>query len=227
MSYGETITRTDLTNILNEVLPISYSLSSVQTVTLPFTPTSNGLLIGLIRAKSQGRAYVTFNNVTPTFFDGYQAADGYFIGVGFVEKGKQISTTSAVSNVKQQLYYFVSLGNDSLADYIVEQGTSGIWTYRKWNSGVAECWGLHSKTISGVSGSTPFSGYCFAFGSISFPTSFFNATPVVSVAGQVASNYMCVCYNSASSTGVNVELQSNVSGSRTCVVHIYAIGKWK
>lgn len=112
-------------------------------------------------------------------------------------------------------------------DYVVEQGTSGNWAYRKWNSGVAECWGLHSKTISGVSGSTPFSGYCFAFGSISFPTSFFNATPVVSVAGQVASNYMCVCYNSASSTGVNVELQSNVSGSRTCVVHIYAIGKWK
>lgn len=25
-------------------------------------------------------------------------------------------------------------------DYVVEQGTSGIWTYRKWASGVAECW---------------------------------------------------------------------------------------
>ena len=28
-----------------------------------------------------------------------------------------------------------------IADYVVEQRTSGIWTYRKWNSGVAECWG--------------------------------------------------------------------------------------
>lgn len=27
------------------------------------------------------------------------------------------------------------------ADYIIEQGTSGIWTYRKWASGLAECWG--------------------------------------------------------------------------------------
>ena len=26
-------------------------------------------------------------------------------------------------------------------DYVVEQGTSGIWTYRKWNSGIAEYWG--------------------------------------------------------------------------------------
>lgn len=25
-------------------------------------------------------------------------------------------------------------------DYIVEQGTSGIWTYRKWNSGKIELW---------------------------------------------------------------------------------------
>lgn len=25
-------------------------------------------------------------------------------------------------------------------DYIVEQGTSGAWTYRKWASGIAECW---------------------------------------------------------------------------------------
>lgn len=28
------------------------------------------------------------------------------------------------------------------ADYVVEEGTSGIWTYRKWNSGIAECWGF-------------------------------------------------------------------------------------
>lgn len=26
-------------------------------------------------------------------------------------------------------------------DYIVEQGTKGIWTYRKWNSGIGEYWG--------------------------------------------------------------------------------------
>lgn len=31
-----------------------------------------------------------------------------------------------------------------LGDYVVEQGTSGIWTYRKWNSGIAECWGKTS-----------------------------------------------------------------------------------
>lgn len=35
-----------------------------------------------------------------------------------------------------------------IEDYIVEQGTSGIWTYRKWNSGIAECWGETTKNFS-------------------------------------------------------------------------------
>lgn len=33
-------------------------------------------------------------------------------------------------------------------DYVVEEGTSGIWTYRKWDSGIAECWGTYIKNIS-------------------------------------------------------------------------------
>lgn len=34
------------------------------------------------------------------------------------------------------------LGSDlPLADYVVEQGVRGNWRYRKWNSGMAECWG--------------------------------------------------------------------------------------
>ena len=36
--------------------------------------------------------------------------------------------------------------NLGITDYVVAQGTSGIWTYRKWNSGIAECWG--NSTIS-------------------------------------------------------------------------------
>lgn len=34
-------------------------------------------------------------------------------------------------------------------DAVVEQGTSGIWTYRKWKSGVAECWGEVSTNVEG------------------------------------------------------------------------------
>ncbi len=35
-----------------------------------------------------------------------------------------------------------------MVDYIVEQDTVGNWTYRKWNSGVAECWCVIPTTIN-------------------------------------------------------------------------------
>lgn len=44
------------------------------------------------------------------------------------------------------------LQGDLAADYIVSQGASGIWTFRKWASGVAECW-LESELT--LTGSTP------------------------------------------------------------------------
>jgi hypothetical protein len=28
------------------------------------------------------------------------------------------------------------------ADYVIEQGTTGVWTWRKWNSGIAELWAV-------------------------------------------------------------------------------------
>ena len=34
----------------------------------------------------------------------------------------------------------VYINDEPLVDYIVEQGVEDDWTYRKWNSGIAECW---------------------------------------------------------------------------------------
>lgn len=33
-------------------------------------------------------------------------------------------------------------------DHVVNYGSDGIWTYRKWFSGLAECWGTQSLTAS-------------------------------------------------------------------------------
>lgn len=60
----------------------------------------------------------------------------------------------AVINDEGWIYYRTpaELLADMGADYIAEQGKSGIWTYRKWASGVAECW-LESELT--LTGSTP------------------------------------------------------------------------
>ena len=42
-----------------------------------------------------------------------------------------------VTNLMKNILYKLGL----IADYVVEQGTSGIWTYEKWASGKAVCFG--------------------------------------------------------------------------------------
>lgn len=40
------------------------------------------------------------------------------------------------------------LNGGNMADFVVAQGTSGIWRWRKWASGFAECWGATSTPTS-------------------------------------------------------------------------------
>ena len=41
----------------------------------------------------------------------------------------------------------VKIQGSPITDFVVEQGTTGIWTYRKWNSGIAECCGTASVSV--------------------------------------------------------------------------------
>lgn len=40
------------------------------------------------------------------------------------------------------------VGDDPINDFVVAQGRSGIWTYRKWRSGFAECWCITSNNVA-------------------------------------------------------------------------------
>ena len=63
-------------------------------------------------------------------------------------EGQTVITAQNLNDINN----FLGGGTGNLADYVVEQGTSGSWTYRKWASGVAECW-LESELT--LTGSTP------------------------------------------------------------------------
>ena len=120
-------------------------------------------------------------------------------------------------------------GGPALGDYVVEQGTSGQWFYRKWNSGVAECWGdfSHSNVaITSKSGNAWYSGELHE----DFPSGLFNATP----------KYCDVSLNPTG--GASVEAGAGLSSSRTQSVwlmrvessaagrlwlQVLAIGTWK
>jgi hypothetical protein len=123
-------------------------------------------------------------------------------------------------------YLILDTGNTK--DYIVEQGTSGVWRYRKWNSGFAECWGYH--TISGTNIDVAWgSWYCSPVIALpSFPFTFVGA-PDVHVGWESDFGAVIDGASKRESTKAGYVYlyrpvaQTNVNGRFS----IYAYGKWK
>lgn len=63
-------------------------------------------------------------------------------------------------------------------DYITEEGTSGVWRYRKWNSGKIEAWGYQSYASIPINISSPaFGGYRSDVLAMAIPSGIFPRTP--------------------------------------------------
>lgn len=122
--------------------------------------------------------------------------------------------------------------NELSVDYVVEQGTNDIWTYRKWNSGIAECW-CNKTLITAISN---------AWGSIydsnnkinefDFPSNLFIEAPILSVVGfPTEGNAIMGVEFSTPLTQSNVPrtyiTSAKTKTSSTYIVSYRAIGKWK
>lgn len=148
---------------------------------------------------------------------------------------KIITSTSAASNPQNYaagtiwLQYGATPPSDR-ADYVVEQGTSGIWTYRKWNSGIAECWG--TDTRSNVASTTAWGNlYYGTLVASSWPSSIFTAAPsMCSIHGRVngGNGWITQTTNmSSSSVGTCYVITPTSTTLSSVNLNIYAIGSWK
>lgn len=119
----------------------------------------------------------------------------------------------------------------TVADYIVEQGTSGIWTYRKWNSGIAECWGVSAlRTVSswtqwgGIYYGNPYNVYD------TYPSGLFTELPSCQTQiGQSSGDCYLVkgASGDATKTCAFYPSRGTSGGSFSYTVAYYAIGRWK
>ena len=115
--------------------------------------------------------------------------------------------------------------SDGGHDTVVAQGTSGIWTYRKWASGIAECWATQTETLS--NSFTTDNKYGYVFPSLSFPFSF-TASPVMAFSGKVGTAAAFLGYSNVASTAIlSCQILTLLSGSQTCEARYYVVGRWK
>lgn len=119
-----------------------------------------------------------------------------------------------------------------LADFVIQQGTSGIWTYRKWKSGIAECWGRKSVStaIANTWGNLYTSGALSAL-NVSFPFTFASVPTITANLTCNGTGAILMVPGSSpapsvSSTGVyELARGSAATGSATYWINFYVIGK--
>ena len=120
------------------------------------------------------------------------------------------------------------LSASAVADFVVEQGTSGHWQYRKWKGGTAECWGIGTLTdITSISGrgtyfySTPVS--------IAYPDGLFTGRVVPHVALNPSIAFAVPSYTDFGAVAANFYILTPNEARTSFTVNyaIYAAGSWK
>lgn len=83
------------------------------------------------------------------------ATDALYVGMDATFSEDLIAQDMTSSEIQDFVDNLESGGGNGTVDRVIEQGTSSIWTYRKWSSGIAECWGcqdIPSTTYSANGG---------------------------------------------------------------------------
>lgn len=109
---------------------------------------------------------------------------------------------------------------------VVEQGTSGIWTYRKWSDGIAECWGLQAFSNLAMTAQETY-GYYAPLQTISFPNGLFISTPVVTLGVHEGGALGNFTIGSLTTTQVSGYFWATRSVTKGVTLFIRVEGKWK
>ena len=114
-------------------------------------------------------------------------------------------------------------------DTVVAQGTSGIWQYRKWASGKAECWALRAFNdvcANTASGSLYWSD---ALANAPYPFTFADVPVEIATLRSAYGGWLNASnVNSTSYTGTyRVVRTTSQTSTYACHVSTYVIGRWK
>ena len=242
MSYSETITRTDLTNILNSILPQSSYIQSWEYVSDVYwwgntwTVPDDGFIEVYVEPSASNWYWRISDSKAPDTGWSHRLSGANALTVSqefFVKKGAVLGTYDMNAiNTAHVYYYKFTLKEtipESAVDYIVEQGTSGEWTYRKWSSGIAECWrqsGSYSEAMTNNYGN----GNYYTTDYFGFPSNLFTSVKYVDVhrAGGTGVGLVSTSVYSYSTTRVDFYIWNNGSSLTTNLAFsIYAKGTWK
>ena len=123
--------------------------------------------------------------------------------------------------------YGIYFDGCAVRDVVVEQGTSGIWSYRKWSSGVAECWGKYTEQSLNC-GENNSGGFYFSSAVVvALPANLFSQDPVVVCDGGSHNYFNFVRYYDSNKAEVHYVVAGLIDTIADVHVRIHAKGRWK
>lgn len=134
------------------------------------------------------------------------------LGLTIINHGDNVSP-DPINNNMQTL--------DALGvDYIVQQGTSGNWRYRRWKSGTYECWGTYKQqTASPTVEDDDYGAFEMAY-----PITFVVA-PQLFVSARQDGRYQCFVAYVEHETAKAVWYVGNMASGEDLECYLYAIGR--
>ena len=142
------------------------------------------------------------------------------------EKFDEMELGTLSTTLSEALGLSDSTGSQATA-VVVQSGTEGIWSWRKWSDGTAECWGIHTATLTRYTTVSTLSGY---YTTVTLPTGLFSEAPVATYLAQVGTGFtMPAGAMSIGASSMNVYALSsmNSTASQSCHFDIHVKGKWR
>lgn len=108
-------------------------------------------------------------------------------------------------------------------DYVIDVGSSNGWSYRKWKSGIKECW---SNIVINIDLKSTGTGLWKSSHTIDFIAGFFTSIPVMTVGNIQAYNNWAIGGATSKDAGEVSYYQTNSNGNNeNRRVQIYVIGE--
>lgn len=136
----------------------------------------------------------------------------------------------AVINDEGWIYYRTpaELLADMGADYIVEHGTSGGWLYRKWASGVAECWLESDLSLTGSIPVAYMNGSAYlSQATVNLPFTFKTQPRGVADGGLGTGSGFVNVMSESGYSKVTVYVTGNQNSSAITIRSMTVTGRWK
>ena len=142
-----------------------------------------------------------------------------------VEPDGEMSIGTEVKPYSTGYFNQIYIGGNPVS-VIEEEGTSGIWYYRKWSSGIAECWLLESKTITGSQASIIGNAYYISTNLTDFPD-IFSEPPRGYGSGRLGSGIGWLTCVPREKRSITLFIIGNANSTEAHVDSVMLTGRWK